>query len=126
MKNFSDKIEIIVTTKYLLEQSKPEQNQYFFAYSITVTNKGLETITLLNRYWHIEDDNKKVQEVYGEGVVGQKPQIASGTSFNYTSGAIIATGFGKMHGSYEMQRPSGEKFKTPIPPFFLSIPRTLH
>ena len=126
MENFSDKIEIQVTTKYLLEHSKPEENQYCFAYSITVTNKGLETIRLLNRYWHIEDDNNKVQEVYGEGVVGQKPQIAPGTSFNYTSGAIIATGFGEMHGSYEMQLPSGEKFKTPIPPFLLSIPRTLH
>ena len=126
MEDFGDKIEIQVTTKYLLEHSKPKENKYCFAYSITVTNKGLETIRLLNRYWHIEDDNKKVQEVYGEGVVGQKPQIAPGTSFNYTSGAIIATGFGKMHGSYEMQLPSGKRFKTPIPSFFLSIPRTLH
>ena len=126
MKHFSEKIEIKVTTKYLLEQSNPKENQYFFAYSITITNNGIDTIKLLNRYWHIEDDNEKVQEVYGEGVVGQKPEIAPGRSFNYTSGAIIETGFGKMHGNYEMQLPSGERFKTPIPYFFFSIPRTLH
>tara|TARA_B100001250_G_scaffold158483_1_gene136095 strand:+ start:622 stop:1002 length:381 start_codon:yes stop_codon:yes gene_type:complete len=126
MENLGATIEIHVTTSYLSEQSNPSEGRYIFAYSIEITNKGAQTVKLLNRHWHIEDDNNKIQEVVGEGVVGQKPEIPPDSSFNYTSGAIIETEFGKMHGSYEMQLPSGEKFKVRIPLFFLSIPRTIH
>ena len=126
MKNASDTIEIHVSTNYLPEQSNPAENRYVFAYSIEITNKGVQTTRLLNRRWHIKDDNNKVQEIIGEGVIGQKPEIPPGKSFNYTSGAIIETEFGIMHGSYEMQLSSGEKFNAPIPPFLLSLPHTIH
>ena len=126
MKNLSDTIEIHVSTKYLPEQSNPARNRYVFAYSIEITNKGVQTAKLLNRRWHIKDDNNKVQEIVGEGVIGQKPEIPPGKSFNYTSGTIIETEFGIMHGSYEMQLSSGEKFNAPIPPFLLSLPHAIH
>ena len=75
---------------------------------------------------HITDDNNKVEEVIGEGVIGQQPEIAPGKSFNYTSGAVIETELGTMHGSYGMQTSAGEKFQAPIPAFLLSLPRTVH
>ena len=126
MKNPSDTIEIRVSTNYLPEQSNPAENRYVFAYSIEITNKGAQTARLLNRRWHIKDDNNKVQEIVGEGVIGQKPEIPPGKSFNYTSGTIIETEFGIMQGSYEMQLASGEKFNAPIPPFLLSLPHAIH
>ena len=126
MNNISDTIQIKVTTRYLYKHSEPSNNRYVFAYSIEITNHGVESVTLLNRHWHITDDNNKVEEVIGEGVIGQQPEIAPGQSFNYTSGAVIETEFGTMHGSYEMQTSAGEKFKAPIPTFLLSLPRTVH
>ena len=126
MNNISDTIQIEVTTRYLYKHSEPARNRFVFAYSIEITNHGAESVTLLNRHWHITDDNNKVEEVIGEGVVGQQPEIAPGKSFNYTSGAVIETKLGTMHGSYEMQTSAGEKFKAPIPTFLLSLPRTVH
>ena len=126
MDNISDSIQIEVNTRYLDEQAEPAKNRYVFAYSIEITNHGVESVTLLNRHWHITDDNNKVEEVIGEGVIGQQPEIAPGKSFNYTSGAVIETELGTMHGSYEMQTSAGEKFQAPIPAFLLSLPRTVH
>ncbi len=126
MNNISDTIQIEVTTRYLYKHSVPAKKRYVFAYSIKITNHGAESVTLLNRHWHITDDNNKVEEVIGEGVLGQQPEIAPGKSFNYTSGAVIETELGTMHGSYEMQTSAGEKFKAPIPTFLLSLPRTVH
>ena len=126
MESISETIKIEVNTQFLHEQSDPAKNRFVFAYSIEITNFGNESVTLLNRHWHITDDNNKIEEVSGEGVIGQQPEILPGKSFNYTSGAVLATKFGTMHGSYGMQTASGEKFKALIPSFLLSLPHTVH
>ena len=126
MMGLNESIKIGVKTLYLSEQSDPKANRYVFAYSIEIHNDGDEAVELLSRYWHIKDDNDKVQEVSGEGVVGQKPLIQPGQAFEYTSGAIISTETGVMHGSYAMLTTSGKKFNTPIAPFLLSMPHTIH
>ena len=126
MENISETIKIEVNTQFLHEQSDPAKNRFVFAYSIEITNFGNESVRLLNRHWQITDDNNKIEEVSGEGVIGQQPEIYPGKSFNYTSGAVLATKFGTMHGSYGMQTATGEKFKTPIPAFLLSLPHTVH
>ena len=126
MERISETIKIEVNTQFLHEQSDPAKKRFVFAYSIEITNFGNESVKLLNRHWHITDDNNKVEEVSGEGVIGQQPEILPGKSFNYTSGAVLATKFGTMHGSYGMQTASGEKFKALIPTFLLSLPHTVH
>jgi len=119
-------IQIEVKTRYLLEQSDPEEDRYAFAYSIEISNRSDEVVKLLNRYWHITDDNENVEEVRGAGVIGQQPEILPGQSFHYTSGAVIETQFGSMRGNYEMQSASGEKFTAQIPPFLLAPPLAVH
>lgn len=126
MENISETIEIEVHTMYLDKQSDPGKKRFVFAYSIEITNNGLESVRLLNRHWQITDDNNKIEEVIGEGVIGQKPKIEPGKSFNYTSGAVIATAFGTMQGCYEMETAAGEKFKATIPAFLLSLPNKVH
>jgi ApaG protein len=119
-------IQIEVKTRYLLEHSDPEQDRYAFAYTVKICNRSNEVVKLLNRYWHITDDNKNVEEVRGAGVIGQQPQILPGQSFHYTSGAVIETQFGSMQGDYEMLSASGEKFTAQIPAFLLAPPLAVH
>ena len=119
-------IQIEVRTRYLLEQSDPDEDRYAFAYTVEICNRSDEVVKLLNRYWHITDDNEKVEEVRGVGVIGQQPEILPGQSFHYTSGAVIETQFGNMQGEYEMQSASGEKFKAQIPPFLLAPRLAVH
>jgi len=119
-------IDISVNTQYLQDQSDPENNRYVFAYTIGIENKGQKPVQLLSRHWIITDDNERVEEVRGTGVVGQQPLIAPGQIFHYTSGAILTTGFGTMQGSYEMVSEDGEKFAAEIPAFLLSRPLTVH
>jgi ApaG protein len=119
-------IDISVQTQYLQEQSDPDNNRYVFAYTIGIENTGEKPIKLLSRHWIITDDNDKVEEVRGTGVLGQQPLIAPGQVFHYTSGAVLTTGFGTMQGSYEMLREDGEKFAAPIPAFLLSRPLSVH
>lgn len=119
-------IEIEVNTQYLQEQSDPVSGRYAFAYTIGITNLGEETITLVNRHWRITDDNNRVEEVKGPGVVGQQPEIEPGQSFQYSSGAIIGTETGTMEGSYEMVAANGDKFLATIPAFLLAPPHTIH
>lgn len=121
-----EEIEIKVDTRYLAEQSDPDKGRYAFAYTIGITNRGDETVKLLNRHWRITDDENRVEEVMGEGVIGQQPEILPGKSFRYTSGAVIRTETGTMQGSYEMLAESGDKFKTPIPAFLLAPPNVVH
>ena len=97
-----------------------------FAYTITVTNTGSIAAQLVSRHWIITDGENRVQEVKGPGVVGQQPVLKPGESFEYTSGASIPTAVGTMRGSYQMVAEDGTAFDAPIPPFTLSIPRTLH
>jgi len=119
-------IKIGVTTSYVQERSDPEGDYYVFSYSVKVHNDGKEGVRLLRRYWHIRDEIGKIQEVTGDGVVGQKPVILPKQTFEYTSAAIISTETGTMHGSYEMEYLSGKKFNAPIDSFLLSIPHVTH
>jgi len=121
-----NKILIDVTPQYIAEQSKPNEEKYVFAYKIIITNLGSDSAKLIRRKWLITDSNGKIEEVQGEGVIGQTPYLKSGESFSYTSGAFIKTSVGIMEGKYIMQTDSGEEFDVVIPRFTLSIPRTLH
>lgn len=124
----NEKNKIIVEAQpfYIAAQSLPEQGRFVFAYTITISNKGDIPAKLLTRHWLITDANGKIQEVRGEGVVGEQPYLKPGDSFRYTSGAIIETAVGTMEGSYTMRSDEGENFDAIIPKFTLSIPRTLH
>ena len=124
----SEKNKIIVEAwpQYIESQSSPDNNRYVFAYTITITNVGITPAKLLSRHWLITDSNGKIQEVRGEGVIGEQPHLKPGESFRYTSGAMIETPVGVMQGKYIMLSDSGENFKAPVSKFTLSIPRTLH
>ena len=119
-------IEVIVATRFLEDQSIPEDDRYVFAYTIRIVNLGEVPARLLSRHWIITDANGKVQEVRGEGVVGEQPWLRPGEHFEYTSGAVLETPLGTMHGSYQMLADDGTCFDALIDPFTLSIPRTLH
>ena len=120
------RIHVSASTQYLPDQSQPDHGRYVFAYTITISNTGTVPARLLTRHWIITDANDKVQEVRGDGEVGQQPYLAPGMSFEYTSGTMIETSVGTMHGSYQMIDDDGSTFSTEIPQFTLSIPRTLH
>jgi ApaG protein len=119
-------LEISIATQFLDEQSDPEADRYAFAYTIRIRNLGRLPAQLLNRHWIITDANGKVEEVRGEGVVGEQPRLEPGEQFTYTSGAVLGTSVGTMEGSYDMAGDDGTRFDAPIPPFTLSVPRTLH
>ena len=119
-------IKVIVRPQYLEGQSKPDEGQFMWAYTIVVENHGRETVTLRTRYWKITDANGKVQEVRGDGVVGEQPRVRPGEDYQYTSGAVLETAVGTMRGSYQMLSEDGTRFDAAIPEFTLSVPRTLH
>jgi ApaG protein len=119
-------IDIKVSTQYLTQQSDPARSSYAFAYTITITNRRELPVRLLSRHWIITDQNNKVEEVRGSGVVGQQPVIAPGQSYQYSSGAVIHTETGDMKGSYTMQCSSGAQFDATIPLFVLAVPHMLH
>lgn len=119
-------IDVNVVAQYLEDQSKPEEKRYVFAYTITLRNTGEVAARLLTRRWVITDGNGKVQEVHGNGVVGQQPYLLPGTGFQYTSGAILETDVGTMAGTYQMLADDGKVFDAPIPKFLLSTPHVLH
>ncbi len=119
-------IDIKVRTAYVENQSAPEANRFVFAYTITITNIGSVGAQLMSRHWIITDANNKVQEVRGEGVVGEQPSLAPGTSFQYTSGTVLETPVGSMRGSYQLAGEDGIDFEAEIPTFTLAIPRSLH
>lgn len=119
-------IEVDVETAYLEEQSSPGMNRYVFSYTITIRNEGSSPAKLLTRHWIINDANGNVQEVHGEGVVGEQPYLKPGESFQYTSGTVIETPVGSMEGSYQMLSEDGTPFNADIPAFTLSLPNKLH
>lgn len=119
-------LEIDVATRYLDDQSEPDQDRYVFAYTIHIRNSGKVPAQLLERRWVITDANGKVQEVTGEGVIGEQPWLRPGDDFTYTSGAVLETHLGTMQGSYAMLADDGTRFEAPIPAFTLAVPRTLH
>jgi ApaG protein len=120
------KVQIVAQVKYLAEQSDEADNRFVFSYTITLTNNGESTVQLISRHWVITDANNQVQEVRGQGVVGEQPVLKPGQSFGYTSGTVLSTPVGTMTGSYQMVAEDGTKFDAPIPQFVLSVPRVLH
>jgi len=119
-------ISVAVQTHFIDEQSAPAENRYVFAYTIRIANTGDVPAKLLTRHWVITDANGKVQEVRGDGVVGEQPHLQPGEDFHYTSGAVLETSVGTMRGSYQMIADDGHRFDAPIAQFTLSIPRTVH
>jgi ApaG protein len=119
------KIRVDVETTYLDDQSDPRQLKYVFSYTITIRNEGQVSARLLKRHWIITDANGEVQEVKGEGVVGEQPHLGPGQGFRYSSAAILKTPVGAMQGSYEMLGDDGSRFDAPIAPFRLAMPGIL-
>lgn len=115
-----------VQSVYLPEQSKPDEAQYAFAYTVRITNTGNVPAQLISRHWIIRDESGSVIEVKGLGVVGHQPLLKPGERFEYTSGSQIATPTGSMQGSYFFVAEDGHRFDVPIAEFALSMPRTLH
>ena len=126
MSDDSYNIKVEVETQYVEEQSLPDQDHYVFAYTITIYNAGSVAARLLSRHWIITDANNKIQEVKGDGVVGEQPHLKPGERYRYTSGTMLETPVGSMKGSYQMIADDGVEFDAEIPVFTLSIPRTLH
>jgi ApaG protein len=120
------KINIEVETNYLDEQSEPREQRYVFAYTITIRNEGEVPAKLLTRHLIFTDANGRVQEVRGEGVVGEQPYLKPGQGFRYSSGAVLETPVGTMQGSYQMVGDDGAAFDAPIPAFRLAMPGMLH
>jgi ApaG protein len=119
-------IDVSAAMQYLAEQSDEAAGRFVFAYTITLRNTGSVAAQLVSRHWIITDAQGLVQEVRGLGVVGAQPLLEPGESFEYTSGASIATAVGTMKGSYQMVATDGTRFEAPIPEFTLSVPRVLH
>ena len=119
-------ITVSVETNYVEDQSSPTENHYVFAYTITILNSGTVPAKLLTRHWIITDANGRVQEVRGQGVVGEHPHLGPGEAFRYTSAAAIETPVGSMHGSYQMLADDGREFDAPISPFRLAVPNSFH
>ena len=119
-------IDVDVESTYLEEQSVPAEHRYVFAYTVTLRNAGQVPAKLLTRHWIITDANGRVQEVRGEGVVGEQPHLRPGQGFRYSSGAVIDTPVGSMQGSYQMLADDGERFDAPIAAFRLAIPGVLN
>lgn len=119
-------IRVRVISQYSPERSQPAKHQWFFLYTIRISNEGHETVQLLSRHWIITDGNNQVDEVQGPGVVGEQPVLAPGDAFEYTSGCPLPTSFGMMQGTYQMTTKDGEVFDIEIAPFTLSEPYTVH
>jgi ApaG protein len=120
------RIRVEVETAFLDEQSEPHDNRYVFSYTITIRNEGRVPARLMTRHWLITDSNGKVQEVRGDGVVGEQPYLKPGQGFRYSSGAIIETPVGAMQGSYQMVGDDGARFDATIAPFRLAKPGILN
>lgn len=121
-----NEISVKVQAVYMEDQSDPESERYVFSYTVTIQNNGEQTAKLLSRHWVITDADNNIQEVRGDGVVGEQPRIKPGEGFQYTSGTVLDTPVGSMRGSYQMQSEDGETFDADIPMFTLSVPMILH
>jgi ApaG protein len=119
-------IRIQVATSYVDDESEPESDRYVFAYTITISNSGNIPAQLISRHWIITDANGKVQEVNGDGVVGEQPLLNPGEEFRYSSGAVLETPVGAMQGLYRMEADGGIGFDALIAPFTLAVPGLLN
>jgi ApaG protein len=118
----TDGIRVNVESYYLAEQSSPRDDRYVFAYKITISNESHRTAQLRTRHWIITDGRGTIEEVRGDGVVGEQPRLRPGQSFQYTSGCVLTTPIGTMHGTYRMWRDDGTYFDAEIAPFSLALP----
>ena len=118
----TNSVRVTVKPLYLEEESDPERGRFFWAYAIEIGNEGSRSVQLLARHWRITDGNGQVEEVRGDGVVGEQPEINPGNSFSYTSGCPLSTPSGIMVGSYQMVGADGEIFSVDIPAFSLDLP----
>jgi ApaG protein len=119
-------VRVRVQSKYDPKRSSPGAQQWYFPYTITITNEGDETVQLMTRHWFITDGNNRVHEVRGPGVVGDQPVLNPGESYTYTSGCPLGTPFGLMEGTYQMVTGGGEPFDAKIAPFELGQPYSVH
>ena len=126
----SEQFSVTAKTSFIQQQSDTESNRFVFAYTIDILNNSETPAQLISRHWLIQDANQKIEEIYGEGVVGQQPLIKPGESYSYTSGAVLETEIGTMEGRYFLISTSAEntnnEFEIMIPKFVLSVPRTIH
>ena len=118
----TDGIRVRVQSQYLPDQSSPRDDRYVFAYTITISNEGAHTAQLKTRHWIITDARGEIEEVRGDGVVGEQPRLSPGQSFQYTSGCVLETPVGTMQGSYRFWREDGSYFDAEIAPFSLASP----
>ena len=119
-------VRVEVTTEYDPTRSMPQQNRWFYLYTVEISNEGSETVQLVSRHWVITDATGHVEEVKGPGVVGETPVLEEGESFEYTSGCPLSTPYGSMHGTYQMVTQGGDCFDAQIAEFVLGEPRSLH
>ena len=120
------KIDISVKTEYIEYQSVPSEDRFVFSYTVNITNAGKIPAKLISRHWVITDANGKIEEVKGLGVIGEQPRLLMGESFEYSSGTIINTPVGTMHGKYSMVADNGYEFYAEIPLFSLNVPKILN
>lgn len=119
-------VRVEVTTEYDPTRSMPQQNRWFYLYTVEISNEGPEAVQLVSRHWIITDATGHVEEVKGPGVVGETPVLEEGESFEYTSGCPLSTPYGSMHGTYQMVTQGGDRFDAQIAEFVLGEPRSLH
>jgi ApaG protein len=119
-------IRVQVRSAYLPKQSAPTEQQYFFTYHVKISNAGSKTAQLVSREWVITDATGQIERVKGQGVIGEQPVLAPGTTFEYSSFCPLSTAVGAMQGSYQMRTPEGEQFDAVIAPFTLAVPYAVH
>lgn len=119
-------VRVQVVSLYIPERSTPEDDAYFFAYRVRISNLGGEPIRLLSRHWVITDGEGEVEEVQGDGVVGEQPHLQPGEGFEYTSACPLSTRVGTMQGTYQMVTDEGDGFDAQIAPFTLAVPNALN
>lgn len=119
-------IRVQVSSEYLPAQSNPLARRYVFSYTVRISNEGAEPAQLKSRHWIITDSEDRVEEVRGPGVVGEQPHLEPGEMFEYTSGCVLETPRGTMHGTYQMERSDGTQFEAMIAPFELALPYSLN
>jgi len=122
----TDGVRVTVAAHYLKEQSDPRRHRYVWGYTVNISNEGAQPVQLITRHWVITDDNGKVEEVKGPGVVGKQPRLEQGQTFQYTSGCILQTPRGRMEGTYQMVRSEGDGFDALVAPFLLEMPLALN
>ncbi|HBL56938.1 MAG TPA: Co2+/Mg2+ efflux protein ApaG [Candidatus Lambdaproteobacteria bacterium] len=119
-------VQVQAEAFYLEMHSLPEEERYVFAYRIRLKNLSQRTVQLLRRHWIITDSNGEINEVHGEGVVGDQPVLAPDEEYEYTSGSQLKSPVGTMQGSYQMTTTEGVEFEVTIPCFTLAVPGVIN